>query len=117
MCSGLDSHSTGRYGSTIGSKYFNWTVPALWAKSKAAWRISDRRAAVEAFNSTNRWRKRGLAMMPIKCVRSWVGWRWWADRLGLWRWWADRPGLWWWWAGCLGLWHVQAGGRVADVDG
>ncbi len=27
------------------------------------------KAAVDAFNAANRWRKRGIAIIPVKCVR------------------------------------------------
>ena len=42
----------------------NWTVDELWARAKAAGDGWDaRRAAVDAFNAANRWRKRGLCLM------------------------------------------------------
>ena len=45
----------------------NWTVDELWARAKAAGDGWDaRRAAVDAFNAANRWRKRGLCLMPTK---------------------------------------------------
>jgi len=53
-------------GQTLGEGGFNWTVPALWAKAKAEWDVAKRRDAIAAFNGANRWRKRGLCMMPIK---------------------------------------------------
>lgn len=54
------------WGTTLGTPQFNWLVPALWQQAKTAWKVAERRADVEAFNSANRWRKRGLCMMPVK---------------------------------------------------
>ena len=53
-------------GNVIGSGLFDWTIPALWANAKADAGWDDRRAAVTAFNAANRWRKRGLCLMPVK---------------------------------------------------
>jgi len=38
----------------------------MWAEVKKTSDFATRRVAVDAFNSANRWKKRGLAMMPIK---------------------------------------------------
>ena len=54
------------YGYKVGTKDFNWTIPALWPKAKAQWKIAKRRTATAAFNAANVWRKRGLSMLPIK---------------------------------------------------
>ena len=53
-------------GQTLGAGGFNWNVPALWAKAKAEWCVAARREAIEAYNGANRWRKRGLCLLPIK---------------------------------------------------
>uniref|UniRef100_A0A7S2RXD9 FAD-binding PCMH-type domain-containing protein n=2 Tax=Rhizochromulina marina TaxID=1034831 RepID=A0A7S2RXD9_9STRA len=54
------------FGDEIGSATFNWTVPTLWARIKEAVAFDARSRAVAAFNSANRFRKRGLALMPTK---------------------------------------------------
>ena len=53
-------------GITLGKGGFNWTVPTMWTSSKAAWQVDARRTAIEAYNAANRWRKRGLCLLPIK---------------------------------------------------
>ncbi|EOD37049.1 hypothetical protein EMIHUDRAFT_226032 [Emiliania huxleyi CCMP1516] len=46
-------------GVTVGENGFNWNLPAMWQSAKARWEV-------EAFNRSNRWRKRGLRMVPVK---------------------------------------------------
>jgi xanthine dehydrogenase molybdopterin-binding subunit B len=42
----------------------NYTLPYMWQQVAAAYR--QRRPAVDAFNASNRLRKRGLAVVPIR---------------------------------------------------
>jgi len=56
------------YGDHIGSEDYNWTIPALWAQCKEAAGFDDRKKAVAEFNAANRWRKRGVALQPVKYV-------------------------------------------------
>jgi len=53
-------------GVTVGENGFNWNLPAMWQSAKARWEVAARREQVEAFNRSNRWRKRGLRMVPVK---------------------------------------------------
>ena len=53
------------FGDRIGIDY-NWTVPSMWAKAKGDWDVDGRRAAIATFNTANRWRKRGLSLLPVK---------------------------------------------------
>eukprot|EP00854_Cymbomonas_tetramitiformis_P009571 gene9571-11337_t len=53
-------------GEEIGSATFNWTIPQMWAKLKKDCDLETRQGAVDAFNAANRWRKKGIAMMPVK---------------------------------------------------
>ena len=39
-------------------------LPRIWGELAASAAFDDRRAEVDAFNATNRWRKRGLAIVP-----------------------------------------------------
>jgi len=41
-------------------------IREMWAQVKETSDFATRRAAVDAFNGCNRWKKRGLAMMPVK---------------------------------------------------
>jgi xanthine dehydrogenase/oxidase len=43
-----------------------FTVPSLWAKIYNLASVMERRAAIVQFNSANRWRKRGLCVLPTK---------------------------------------------------
>ncbi len=53
-------------GITIGSSTHNWTVPEMWASLKRKIAFADKKAAIEEFNKGNRWRKRGVAMTPVR---------------------------------------------------
>ena len=41
-------------------------IREMWAQVKETSQFAQRRMAVDAFNGANRWKKRGLAMMPVK---------------------------------------------------
>ena len=43
-----------------------WNVPAIWSQLKDRAAFAARQAEVDTFNAANRWRKRGLAMVPTK---------------------------------------------------
>ena len=53
-------------GIALGKDGFAWNIPAMWSDCKVQWKIDDRRSAIAAFNGSNRWRKRGLSLLPIK---------------------------------------------------
>ena len=53
-------------GITLGQNGFAWHIPAMWAQCKTQWKVAERRAAITKFNGANRWRKRGLSMLPVK---------------------------------------------------
>ncbi|KAI8867184.1 xanthine dehydrogenase, partial [Ramicandelaber brevisporus] len=44
----------------------DWHVPLMWQQLKESSEFAARRAAVDAFNAANQYRKRGLAMIPTK---------------------------------------------------
>lgn len=50
----------------FGQELIDWNVPALWSELKVSGDYEKRRAAVEDFNKQNRWRKRGISMVPTK---------------------------------------------------
>jgi CO/xanthine dehydrogenase Mo-binding subunit len=50
----------------FGQALQDWNVPTLWQQIKQSSDYERRRKEVDAFNSQNRWKKRGLAMMPTK---------------------------------------------------
>lgn len=55
------------WGDVIGSSTFNWTMPQIWTKLKTDAQFADRKKAVDHFNLIeSRWRKRGIAMVPVK---------------------------------------------------
>ena len=52
------------FGTLIKEGSFH--VPRAWAELESTARVAERRAECAAFNAENRWRKRGLAMLPTK---------------------------------------------------
>ena len=44
----------------------DWHVPIMYKQVKEEAKYESRRAAVEAFNSKSKWRKRGIALIPTK---------------------------------------------------
>jgi len=53
------------------STHFNqelvdWHVPLMYKQVQEETRYNERRTAIEEFNSKNKWRKRGLALIPTK---------------------------------------------------
>lgn len=50
----------------FGQALQDWNVPTLWQQIKKSSDFDRRRAEVDEFNAQNRWKKRGLAMMPTK---------------------------------------------------
>ena len=54
------------FGDEIGSATFNWTLPKVWSKLRADADFDERLAEVARYNAGSRWRKRGLAMTPVK---------------------------------------------------
>ncbi|WVZ57391.1 hypothetical protein U9M48_007782 [Paspalum notatum var. saurae] len=44
----------------------NCTISSVWDELKASCNFVEARKAVNSFNSNNRWRKRGIAMIPTK---------------------------------------------------
>jgi len=55
------------WGDVIGTNTFNWTLPQVWSKLKTDAQFDDRMKAIDHFNLIeSRWRKRGIAMTPVK---------------------------------------------------
>jgi xanthine dehydrogenase/oxidase len=50
------------YGQVLDYCYLD----AVWARIKRSSQFADRLAAVHAFNAANRWKKRGISMIPVK---------------------------------------------------
>jgi xanthine dehydrogenase/oxidase len=44
----------------------NCTLHSVWDELKASCNFVEARKSVEVFNSNNRWRKRGIVMVPTK---------------------------------------------------
>ncbi|XP_074291115.1 xanthine dehydrogenase 1-like isoform X2 [Silene latifolia] len=49
-----------------GQKLENFTLPKLWNQLKSSCDFPRARAEVDQFNAKNRWKKRGIAMVPTK---------------------------------------------------
>lgn len=42
------------------------TIPRCWSECKANSEFAKRRQEVDAFNAENRWKKRGISLIPTK---------------------------------------------------
>lgn len=60
------SGQTTPFGDVVGSAAFNWTVPTLWSHCKEAVAYDLKLARAKAFNAANRYRKRGICLVPTK---------------------------------------------------
>ncbi|CAM6083475.1 unnamed protein product [Calypogeia fissa] len=49
-----------------GQKMDHCTIQKVWAQCKSSCEFDERRAEVDSFNKSNRWKKRGIAMVPTK---------------------------------------------------
>ncbi|XP_074617346.1 xanthine dehydrogenase/oxidase-like [Acropora palmata] len=52
-------------------KYCN--ISSLWNDTLTSSEFEERKAAIDTFNKNNRWRKRGISVVPLKYVVSYVG--------------------------------------------
>ena len=48
----------------------DYNMPRIWRELGAKAELDARKAAVDRFNAENRWKKRGVAMSPMRCARS-----------------------------------------------
>jgi len=51
----------------------NYPIPRMWEEIQGNANYKNRLAAVETFNTRNRWTKRGISMVPVKFGVSWAG--------------------------------------------
>ena len=47
---------------------YNWTIPLVWAQIQADSDYAARKASVATFNTANKWKKKGIALSPVKYV-------------------------------------------------
>ena len=59
------------FGQTLDAG--EWRVPRAWAEVASSANVAERKAEIAQFNSANRWRKRGLAMVPTKYGINFTG--------------------------------------------
>jgi len=57
-------HALTPFGQTLEPD--EWRVPRAWAELTVDARVAERQAAIDEFNASHTWRKRGLAMLPTK---------------------------------------------------
>jgi len=56
------------FGDTLGKDGYNWTIPKIWLQIQQDADYEMRKQNVETFNSVNRWKKKGIALCPIKYI-------------------------------------------------
>eukprot|EP01006_Ploeotia_vitrea_P056302 TRINITY_DN68086_c1_g4_i1.p1 TRINITY_DN68086_c1_g4~~TRINITY_DN68086_c1_g4_i1.p1 ORF type:complete len:1312 (-),score=225.69 TRINITY_DN68086_c1_g4_i1:150-4085(-) len=61
----LNFYSKGMVSPT-GDKVVNFNIPTLWSQLKQSSGYTDRITAVNTYNQNNKWRKKGLSMVPVK---------------------------------------------------
>lgn len=44
----------------------DWHIPQLFKETKEQCNYEERKAAIEVFNKKSKWKKRGMAMLPVK---------------------------------------------------
>jgi len=50
----------------FGQKLERWNVPKAWEEIKVVGDVEKRKKEIEVFNKENKWRKRGLSVIPTK---------------------------------------------------
>eukprot|EP01121_Diplochlamys_sp_Union-15-3_P019602 TRINITY_DN7426_c0_g1_i1.p1 TRINITY_DN7426_c0_g1~~TRINITY_DN7426_c0_g1_i1.p1 ORF type:complete len:483 (+),score=92.27 TRINITY_DN7426_c0_g1_i1:338-1786(+) len=50
-----------------------WNLDQIWDQLKVSADYENRKAAVDAFNSQNKWRKKGISIVPCKFGVAWQG--------------------------------------------
>jgi xanthine dehydrogenase/oxidase len=56
-----------------GQKLVYYNIPTMWETSKASMDYANRLAAVNQYNSQNRWSKKGISMTTVKFGIGWQG--------------------------------------------
>lgn len=46
----------------------DWHLPSMYYQLKEEAKYERKRREIDEFNAQNRWRKRGLSIIPTKCV-------------------------------------------------
>ena len=49
-----------------GAPIADYNMPRIWSELEASAQMSSRKAQVDEFNAENRWKKRGIAMSPLR---------------------------------------------------
>lgn len=64
---------SGKYLKLVNGKSMgHWTLPRMWPQLKAKVKFEERQKEVAAFNAANRWRQRGISLVPIRYeVKVW----------------------------------------------
>jgi xanthine dehydrogenase/oxidase len=50
----------------FNQQVIGWHVPQMWEQLKKSSEYTKRREAVDAFNRTSKWKKRGLSLLGTK---------------------------------------------------
>ncbi|KAH8646585.1 xanthine dehydrogenase [Tricladium varicosporioides] len=59
-------YKQGEYTPFLQQIDVDWHIPQLFKETKEQCNYEERKAAIEVFNKKNKWKKRGMAMLPVK---------------------------------------------------
>jgi xanthine dehydrogenase molybdopterin-binding subunit B len=67
-----DSAATANMHGTPAEGIKGYNMPAIWERLATSSEVEARKAAVTAFNAANKWKKRGISMIPMKYSHCWL---------------------------------------------
>jgi xanthine dehydrogenase/oxidase len=62
----MNLYKRGDYTPFLQEIDVDWHIPQLFKDTKEQCKFDERKVAIEAFNKRSKWRKRGIAMLPVK---------------------------------------------------
>jgi xanthine dehydrogenase/oxidase len=62
------------FGMIIGEEFSGkWNVPTMWDRLNSELNVADRRAKIEEFNSSHKYLKRSISLIPTKFGIAFTG--------------------------------------------
>ena len=62
----MNLYKQGEYTPFLQQIDVDWHIPQLFKDTKEECKFDERKVAIEAFNKRSKWKKRGIAMLPVK---------------------------------------------------